>query len=134
MNTNHTSPPWIAEKHPMGHYGIFQREHAHQIAEVFDRNTPAEMVEANANLIAAAPELLTWHREIAALATYDEDGAIAPIKPLSWETIARMALDYSRAAIAISKHEAKRGCAACDRADFQLGHADHCPLNHEKTK
>ena len=48
----------MAEKHPMGHHGIFQRDHAHQIAEVLDRNAPPEMVEANASLIAAAPELL----------------------------------------------------------------------------
>ena len=48
----------MAEKHPAGHYGIFQQEHAHQVAEVFDRNTSPEMVEANAHLIAAAPEML----------------------------------------------------------------------------
>jgi hypothetical protein len=51
------SGPWEAEKHPMGHWGIFQRDYAHQVAEAFDRNTPPEVVEANAKLIAAAPEL-----------------------------------------------------------------------------
>lgn len=58
MKTQHASGPWVAEKHPRGHCGIFQRDNAHQVAEVFDRNTSPEMVEANANLIAAAPELL----------------------------------------------------------------------------
>lgn len=58
MNTPYTKGPWVAEKHPMGHHGIFQRDHAHQVAEVLDRNTPPEMVEANASLIAAAPEML----------------------------------------------------------------------------
>jgi len=58
MSANHASGPWMAEKHPQGHYGIFQRDYAHQVAEVFDRNTSPEMAEANARLIAAAPELL----------------------------------------------------------------------------
>lgn len=48
----------MAEKHPMGHCGIFQRDYPHQIAEVLERNTPPEMVESNARLIVAAPDLL----------------------------------------------------------------------------
>jgi len=57
-------------------------------------------MDANARLIAAAPELLKWHQNIVALAIFDEDGPAEPISPLSWETIAMMALDYSCAAIA----------------------------------
>jgi hypothetical protein len=54
----------------------------------------------DAHLIAAAPYMLRMHEEIAALASgYDEEGALGPRDPLTWETIARMALDYARAAI-----------------------------------
>lgn len=44
--------------------------------------------------------MLEARRNIIALASgWDEHGAIGPREPLSWETVARMALDYARAAI-----------------------------------
>lgn len=39
-----------------------------------------------------------WIEEIVALASgWDEDGAIGPREPLSWESVGRLALDYARA-------------------------------------
>ena len=32
------------------------------------------------------------------------------------------------------QHEQRLGCAACDRGDFQLGHADWCPEQGKVTK
>ena len=37
------------------------------------------------------------------------------------------AYEYTRQA----QHEQRRGCAACDRGDHQLGHARHCPHTGE---
>ena len=57
-------------------------------------------------LIAAAPDLLAACKEIAALSVgWDEDGSTGPKPPLSWETVARMAMDYARAAIAKAEPE-----------------------------
>lgn len=40
------------------------------------------------------------HREIVALAAgWDEDGAIGPRDPMSWETVGRLAMDISRYAL-----------------------------------
>jgi len=56
---------------------------------------------ADAHMITSAPELVEAHRWITDLASgWDEDGALGPKAPLSWETVARMAMDYARAAIA----------------------------------
>jgi len=55
--------------HPLGHYGIFQRDYAYQVAEVLSRGCMPEMVEANARLIAAAPELLAVAKHAANLST-----------------------------------------------------------------
>ena len=45
--------------------------------------------------------LLAMHEAIASLASgWDEEGALGPREPLSWETVGRMAMDYARAAIA----------------------------------
>ena len=56
MNTNHTPAPWKAVKADRG-YIITSEEHAYDIAVVRDIATKFDN-EANARLIAAAPELL----------------------------------------------------------------------------
>jgi len=33
----------------------------------------------------------------------------------------------------IQERATLRGCAACDRGAFQLGHADHCPSNPRRS-
>ncbi len=48
---------------------------------------------------------LTACEWIVDLASWDEDGAIAPKYPYSWETIARVALDYARGALEDSKRD-----------------------------
>ena len=52
--SKHTPGPWDVDE---GDFGIYQLETSDQIAEVFSHHPPAEL-EANARLIAAAPELL----------------------------------------------------------------------------
>ena len=52
--TKHTPGPWDVDE---GDFGIYQIETSDQIAEVFSHHPPEEL-EANARLIAAAPELL----------------------------------------------------------------------------
>lgn len=52
--SKHTPGPWDVNE---GDFGIYQLETSDQIAEVFSHHPPAEL-EANARLIAAAPELL----------------------------------------------------------------------------
>ena len=57
-------------------------------------------IKVKVDELKAANSALKWHQEIAALAEgYDEEGATGPRRPLTWETIARMALDYSRWAL-----------------------------------
>jgi hypothetical protein len=52
-------------------------------------------------------ELLEAHRQIVALISgWDEDGALGPIRPLSWESVGRIAADLARAAIAKAEGEA----------------------------
>ena len=47
-----------------------------------------------------AKDPLYWCRQIEALASgWDADGAIGPKPPYEWETVARMAMDYARAAL-----------------------------------
>lgn len=54
-----------------------------------------------ARAFCAAETLLKLHRAIVTLASgYDESGAIGPREPLRWETVARMAMDYARSAVA----------------------------------
>ena len=61
----------------------------------------ADEIRANVALAKAAPDMLAAHREIVSLAEgWDEDGATGPKPPLSWESIARMAMDYAQDAIA----------------------------------
>lgn len=50
----HTPGPWDADEED---FSIYQIETSDQIAEVFSHHPPEEL-EANARLIAAAPELL----------------------------------------------------------------------------
>jgi hypothetical protein len=52
----------------------------------------------------AVQGLLERHRKIVALsAGWDEDGSLGPRRPYSWETVARLAMDYARAAIAAAE-------------------------------
>jgi hypothetical protein len=76
---------------------------AHTSRAVFGGEEMVSEAQAqdHARLIAAAPDLLAAHHWIAALASgWDEDGALGPKYPLSWESVARMAMDYARAAVA----------------------------------
>jgi len=57
----------------------------------------ADRIEA---LETSNKELLKWHQATANLsAGWDEHGSLGPKEPYSWESIARMAMDYARAAI-----------------------------------
>lgn len=98
---NHTTGPWVAQKHPLGHYGIFQRDHAHQVAEVFDRNTPEQMVRANAELIAAAPDLLKALQQIG---EYTGEGG--PNTP--WRDIVRECGETARRALGTDNPEPRQ--------------------------
>lgn len=57
-------------------------------------------IDANARLIAAAPELLA---ALKLIANYegdgDDGGMLAPKPPYSWETVARVSVDVAKAAI-----------------------------------
>jgi hypothetical protein len=39
--------------------------------------------------------------------------------------------DVERTGIKLIRETKRVGCAACDRGDFQLGHADDCPKNND---
>jgi hypothetical protein len=55
----------------------------------------------NARLMAAAPEMYAACVRIRNLASgYDADGALGPVEPLSWESVARIAMDLAVAALA----------------------------------
>jgi len=65
-----------------------------------------EIKKADALLIAASPDLLAALRKIEALSKgWDSEGSTGPVEPLSWETVARMAMDYAQAAIAKATEE-----------------------------
>lgn len=56
--TMHTPGPWSRNIPPASQYPvIFSGRNTH-VAQVITRGCPVDQVEANANLIAAAPELL----------------------------------------------------------------------------
>jgi hypothetical protein len=102
----HTPGPWYALGQSVnvdrpGLDGLASVAKAHQRRGVSSVPIAKAEAEANARLIAAAPDMLKAHEWIAALASgWDEDGALGPKEPLSWESVARMAMDYARAAIA----------------------------------
>ncbi len=63
-------------------------------------HVPAEVVQMQINAANEIERLQKWHIEIAGMAAdYDEDGATAPRAPMSWESVARLAIDYSREAL-----------------------------------
>lgn len=64
-------------------------------------------------------------RAIVSLAAgFDADGATGPAEPLSWETVARMSIDFARAALARSPEPAPISDAEIDKiAAQQWGHA-----------
>jgi len=114
----HTKGPWSVTERPSGSenhkgwnlWGAREDDghggHSTWVGEISpvinnERGDYSEEGIANARLIVAAPELLELFRAIAKMqGERDEDGVIAPAEPYSWETVARCALDYARAAIA----------------------------------
>jgi hypothetical protein len=55
---------------------------------------------SNEDKNAGPKDALYWCRAIVDLASgWDEDGALGPKEPLTWETVARMAMDYAQAAL-----------------------------------
>jgi len=46
-----------------------------------------------------------------------------------WERIRAEAIDLGALCIQVAYYMDNPPCAACDRGDHQLGHADHCPQN-----
>lgn len=115
LQVKHTPAPWIvapmeADKEYIRIRGT-KLGGRFKVANVLDEkhNWSNSIIEArekdeslaNARLISAAPDLLEAHKQTLALVTgFDVQGALEPIKPFSWETIARLAIDYSVAAIA----------------------------------
>lgn len=66
--------------------------------------------------------LRQWHREIVALACgWDEHGAIGPREPLSWESVARMAMDYAQAALSPTLRMRPAALSAAGPLDAVVG-------------
>jgi hypothetical protein len=64
--------------------------------------------------------VLDYHRKIVALAEgWDADGATGPKSPLSWESVARMAMDFSQAAIATAEGRYEEHVAAIRESAVQ---------------
>lgn len=60
----------------------------------------AALAEREAAARETTGDLRGWLKEIENLsAGYDADGSTGPRRPLSWESVGRMALDYARAAL-----------------------------------
>lgn len=62
MSGGHTAGPWPWEYTSDGKrivigYGLVEGPHGYEVAEVYSDDCPREVAEANANLIAAAPDL-----------------------------------------------------------------------------
>jgi hypothetical protein len=91
--TTHTDGPWGLS--PVFDQNVYAADGI-SVALVMGDAADPEVV-ANARLIAAAPDLLEVCDYITALsAGWDEDGSLGPREPLSWETVARMAMDVAR--------------------------------------
>ena len=63
-------------------------------------------------------DMLAAHEQIIALASgWDENGAIGPKEPLSWESVARLAMDIAQAAKAQAEGRLERHRAAISKAE-----------------
>lgn len=101
----HTPGPWKVD----GRAGIYQHDIVGPNGEDIGYANPSDgadesteyPVDANARLMAAAPDLLDVLKQIASYeGDGDKDGMFLPKPPYSWETVARIAVDLARAAIA----------------------------------
>lgn len=100
--TKHTPGPWHTGTTANTKYSIYERfgqQIAESFAGVFIGNTPSAAREANARLIAAAPELLEALEQCRiALEPYDD------VKPRDWKTDReKLAFAHQAARAAIAK-------------------------------
>lgn len=63
MSAQHTPGPWVATGQASGNYRIVFSERGNWLAEVFADGEWPDTIEADARLIAAAPELLQALKE-----------------------------------------------------------------------
>jgi hypothetical protein len=60
----HTSGPWHRNIKPASHYPVIFAGRNTHVARVIDQGLPEAEIEANCNLIAAAPELLAAAKDM----------------------------------------------------------------------
>lgn len=121
MDTKHTPGPWhVTGKHAeceVRYVGVDTSDrHSQQIATLYGFG--GEQQEANARLIAAAPELLEAIQEIELVAT--EDTSVLPESP-TWKAI-------EKARLALAKLEFSHcECPACAAGTI---HASDCAVHN----
>lgn len=74
MTAKHTKGPWGRNIPPASKYPVIYAGRNTHVAQVISKGLPDAEVEANANLIAAAPELLALARRVARLGQHPAPG------------------------------------------------------------